>query len=162
LNWQVWAGVLVDQGSAPTVAPGAAVALQTGRDAWSVGLEGRAHQTPFTTTGDGAASSTLWLGGVDVCGRRAGFAGCLLGQVGWQTAAGEGFDENGSVAGLYAAAGARATAAFALSARWVVRLNLDLTAPLSRLRLTQAEAPLWETAPVVISSGLMLGWRWSR
>ena len=154
LSWRAQAGMVGGFGSAPALSLGftAGGAIESG--GWSLGIEGRADLPSSKALRAGEASAGLAVASLVPCLRFGMASACGLATGGVRQVAGDGLDNARHATVPYFAFGGRAAVALPMSERASLVLHGDVTAPVTKTRLTVDDEVVWTSPAIAVALGL--------
>jgi hypothetical protein len=154
LGWRAQAGLLGGWGSAPALSLGFTVGAALESDRWSVGVEGRADLPSSKTLRAGEASAGLVVASLVPCVRFGVASACGLATGGVRQVAGDGLVQARHATLPYFAFGGRAAVAWPMSERAALALHGDVTAPVTKTRLTVDDEVVWTSPAIAVALGV--------
>jgi hypothetical protein len=154
LSWRAQAGMVGGFGSAPALSLGFTVGGAVGGEGWSLGIEGRADLPSSKALRAGEASAGLAVASLVPCLRFGMASACGLATGGVRQVAGDGLDRARHATVPYFAFGGRAAVALPMSERASLALHGDVTAPVTKTRLTVDDEVVWTSPAIAVALGL--------
>ena len=159
LSWRAQAGLLGGWGSAPAPSLGFTVGGAVESEGWSLGIEGRADLPSSMALRAGEASAGLAVASLVPCLRFGMASACGLATGGVRQVAGDGLDNARHATVPYFAFGGRAAFALPISKRVALVLHGDVTAPVTKTRLTVDGEVVWTSPAIAVALGLGVAFR---
>lgn len=159
LAWRAQAGLVGGFGSAPAPSLGFTVGGAVGSEGWSLGIEGRADLPSSKALRAGEATAGLAVASLVPCLRFGMASACGLATGGVRQVAGDGLDHARHATVPYFAFGGRAAVALPMSKRAALALHADVTAPVTKTRLTVDSDVVWTSPAIAVALGLGVAFR---
>ena len=148
------AALLGGMGSAPSASLGLRAGAALRREALSLGVEARADLPASSSLRAGEASASLLVASVVPCVHVRGAAACALVTGGVLRVAGTGLVDQRHATLPYLGFGARLAYALPITERAAVLFQGDVTAPVTRTKLTVSDSVVWTSDAAAFTLGV--------